>query len=110
MARTPTTHDPFNAIAEPRRRRLLELLAAREMTVGELVGSAGWRQPVVSKHLGVLKQVGLVHDRKEGRHRYYSVNREQLQPVKEWVLQMDRFWPDRLDSLERFLENTDEDE
>ena len=67
MARAATTLDPFNAVAEPKRRRVLEALADGEMPVGELVGRLGWPQPMVSKHLGVLKEVGLVTARREGR-------------------------------------------
>jgi DNA-binding transcriptional ArsR family regulator len=103
MARTRTTHDPFNAIAEPKRRALIEALIGKEMTVSEAVNLMGWKQPMVSKHLGVLKQVGLVSERKQGRHRVYRVNAAQLKPVKDWVIQFDRFWGDSLNNLGKYL-------
>lgn len=103
MARIPSTHDPFSAIAEPRRRALIEALIGRELTVGETVDLLGWSQPMVSKHLGVLKEVGLVSERKEGRHRVYRVNAAQLKPVKDWVIQFDRFWGDSLNNLGKYL-------
>src|SRR5438874_12995507 len=78
MARAATTLDPFNAVAEPKRRRVLETLAYGEMPVGDLVGRLGWPQPMVSKHLGVLKAVGLVTARRDGRQRLYRVNGERL--------------------------------
>src|SRR5437868_8406334 len=74
MARTRTTFDPFNAIAEPKRRALIETLVDKQLTVSEVVERMGWNQPMVSKHLRVLKQVGLVSERKEGRYRLYEVN------------------------------------
>jgi len=76
MARAPTTQDPFNAVAEPKRRRLLEALGAKELAVNEIVELLGWPQPMVSKHLGVLKKVGLVSERREGRQRLYRANAE----------------------------------
>ncbi len=103
MARAPTTFDPFNAIAEPKRRALIEVLAGREMTVNQIVQRVGWNQPTVSKHLGVLKQVGIVSERKEGRHRVYNVNAAQLKPIKEWVVQFEQFWNHSLDQLEDYL-------
>ncbi len=103
MARAATTFDPFNAIAESRRRELIEVLAGQELRVNQLVDLMGWKQPMVSKHLGVLKQVGLVSERREGRYRVYHVNAAQLKPIKEWVIQIERFWVDRLDHLEDYL-------
>jgi DNA-binding transcriptional ArsR family regulator len=103
MARTPTTFDPFNAIAEPKRRALIEALVGKEQTVNQIVQTMGWNQPMVSKHLGVLKQVGLVSERKEGRYRLYKVNAAQLKPVKEWVIQFERYWCNSLDQLEDYL-------
>lgn len=105
MARTPTTFDPFNAISEPKRRELLEALAGKEMTVNQLVKLMGWNQPMVSKHLGVLKQVGLVLEKKEGRYRLYRVNAEQLKPIQEWVIQFERYWSNSLDQLDDYLHN-----
>ena len=104
MARTKTTFDPFNAIAEPKRRALIEALVGQELTVNQIVERMGWNQPMVSKHLGVLKQVGLVSERKEGRYRVYRVNADQLKPIQEWVIQFERFWSDSLDHLETYLD------
>lgn len=104
MARTKTTFDPFNAIAEPKRRALIEALVGQELTVNQIVERMGWNQPMVSKHLGVLKQVGLVSERKEGRYRVYRVNADQLKPIQEWVIQFEQFWSDSLDHLETYLD------
>ena len=103
MARVQTTFDPFTAIAEPKRRLLIEMLAGKELTVNEIVDRVGWNQPMVSKHLGVLKRVGIVSERKAGRHRAYKVNAAQLKPVKEWVVQFEQFWGNSLDHLEDYL-------
>ena len=92
MARKPTTHDPFNAVAEPKRRKVLELLGARELSVNEIAEQLGWTQPMVSKHLGVLKQVGLVSERRVGRQRLYRVNAEQLKPIYDWVVPFECYW------------------
>jgi DNA-binding transcriptional ArsR family regulator len=99
MARAPATPDPFTAIAEPRRRRVLDVLAGGERPVNDLVASLGWPQPQVSKHLGVLKKVGLVNVRRLGRQRVYSVNAEPLKPVHEWVKTFERFWTHQLDRI-----------
>lgn len=104
MARTPTTHDPFNAIAEPKRRQVLEALGVRERSVNELVKQLGWTQPMVSKHLGVLKQVGLVSERRVGRQRMYRVNAEKLRPIYEWVAPFERYWSESFDRLDNILE------
>ena len=104
MARRPTTHDPFNAVAEPRRRRLLEVLGGQELPVNEIVELLGWSQPTVSKHLGVLKQVGLVKERREGRQRLYRVNPERIKPIYDWVLPFEHFWSERFNRLEKVLE------
>lgn len=85
MSRARTTFDPFNAVAEPKRRQLLEILGADELAVNEIVARLGWTQPMVSKHLGVLKQVGLVTERRAGRLRLYRVNAENLKPIYDWV-------------------------
>lgn len=103
MARTRTTFDPFNAIAEPKRRALIETLAGRELAVNQIVELMGWKQPMVSKHLGVLKQVGIVSERKQGRYRVYRVNAGQLKPVQEWVVQFEQYWRNSLDHLEDYL-------
>lgn len=103
MARTPTTYDPFNAIAEPKRRQLLDLLRSQELSVNEIVKELGWTQPMVSKHLGVLKQVELVKERRVGRQRMYSVNAEQLKPIFDWVSPFERLWSERFDRLDEVL-------
>jgi len=103
MARTPTTYDPFNAIAEPKRRALIEALIDKELTVNQTVDLMGWKQPMVSKHLGVLKQVGLVSERKQGRFRLYKVNAAKLKPIQEWVVQFEKYWGSNLDHLDTYL-------
>ena len=104
MARAPTTLDPFNAVAEPKRRQLLEALADRELPVNDLVALLGWPQPMISKHLGVLKKVGLVSERRVGRQRLYRVNAEQLKPILDWVTPFERFWSERFDRLDEVLQ------
>jgi DNA-binding transcriptional ArsR family regulator len=110
MARTPTTHDPFNAVAEPKRRQVLELLGARELSVNEIVKKLGWTQPMVSKHLGVLKQVGLVSERRVGRQRRYRVNAQRLKPIFDWVTPFERFWSQRFDRLDEVLQEIQQKE
>jgi DNA-binding transcriptional ArsR family regulator len=100
MARTPTTADPFNAVAEASRRDLLDALGDEEATVSELVDRLGLSQPQVSKHLGVLRAVGLVSVRVDGRHRWYRVNGPALKPVHDWVRAYERTWNARLDRLD----------
>jgi DNA-binding transcriptional ArsR family regulator len=104
MARTPTTFDPFNAVAEPKRRQVLEVLGTQELSVNEIVERLGWNQPMVSKHLGVLKQVGLVSERRAGRQRLYRVNAERLKPIYDWVAPFERYWSERYDRLDEVLE------
>ena len=104
MARTPTTYDPFNAVAEPKRRQVLEVLGRQELSVNEIVQQLGWTQPMVSKHLGVLKQVGLVSERRVGRQRRYRVNAEQLKPIYDWVAPFERYWSESFDRLDEILE------
>jgi DNA-binding transcriptional ArsR family regulator len=104
MARTPTTHDPFNAIAEPKRRQVLQVLGTSELSVNELVERLGWNQPMVSKHLGVLKQVGLVSERRVGRQRRYRVNAERLKPIFDWVSPFEQYWVGRFDRLDEVLQ------
>ena len=103
MARTPTTHDPFNAVAEPKRRQVLQTLGMNELSVSELVKRLGWTQPMVSKHLKVLKQVGLVSERRMGRQRLYRVNAERLKPIFDWVSPFEQFWIDRFKRLDEVL-------
>ena len=104
MARTPTTFDPFNAVAEPKRRQVLEVLGTQELSVNEIVKRLGWNQPMVSKHLGVLKEVGLVSERRVGRQRLYRVNAERLRPIYDWVAPFERYWSERYDRLDEVLE------
>lgn len=96
MARAATTSDPFNAVAEPRRRQILMYLAGNERQVGEIVTAIGLDQPSVSKHLGVLREVGLVRVRRNGRHRLYSTNAEAIKPIHEWAETFERFWRHQL--------------
>ncbi len=104
MARAPTTQDAFNAIAEPKRRQLLETLDAKELSVNELVESLGWPQPMISKHLGVLKKVRLVSERRAGRQRLYRVNAEQLKPIHDWVTPFERSWRESYERMDEYLE------
>ncbi|MCI0550005.1 MAG: metalloregulator ArsR/SmtB family transcription factor [Anaerolineae bacterium] len=104
MARTPTTHDPFNAVAEPKRRQLIQALGSKELPVNEIVALLGWNQPTVSKHLKVLKQVGLVGERRVGRQRLYRVNAERLKPIFDWVTPFERYWTERFERLDEVLE------
>lgn len=99
MPRAPTTLDPFNAIAEPKRRQVLDMLAKGERPVNELVRSLGWSQPQVSKHLAVLRKVGLVSERRSGRQRVYRLNGERLKPIHEWVKNYERFWKHQLERI-----------
>jgi DNA-binding transcriptional ArsR family regulator len=100
MARAATTSDVFNAIAEPRRRQIIELLAERRgLTVGAIVVALGLQQPAVSKHLGVLREVGIVSMTKQGQTRLYNLNREPLRPVEEWVKTLERHWDRQLDRI-----------
>jgi DNA-binding transcriptional ArsR family regulator len=103
MARTPTTHDPFNAVAELKRRQVIEALGLKELSVNELVKKLGWAQPMVSKHLSVLKQVGLVGERRVGRQRLYRVNAAKLKPIYEWVAPFERYWSESFDRLDEVL-------
>jgi DNA-binding transcriptional ArsR family regulator len=96
MARSATTLDPFSAVAEPKRRQVLEALADGEMPVGDLVARLRWPQPMVSKHLGVLKEVGLVTARRDGRQRLYQVNGEQLRTIYDWAKTFEKFWSHQL--------------
>lgn len=105
MARAPTTQDPFNAVAEPKRRQILEALGSAERSVTEIVELLGWPQPMVSKHLGVLKKVGLLHERREGRQRLYRLNPEQLKQIYDWVTPFERFWSESYDRLDEVLES-----
>lgn len=104
MARAATTTDAFNAIAEPRRRHILDLLAEGEKSVSDLVVELPVSQPQVSKHLKVLKDVGLVESRTEGRRRLYRMDALALKPVHDWVKEYERLWNERLDRLDGYLQ------
>jgi DNA-binding transcriptional ArsR family regulator len=96
MPRAATTSDAFNAVAETRRRQILVHLAGRERSVGELVAALGLEQPSVSKHLRVLRDVGLVESRRDGRHILYRTNAETIRPLHEWTSRFERFWQHQL--------------
>ena len=104
MARAATTADAFNAVAEPRRREILDLLAGGERPVNELVEALGLAQPQVSKHLRVLREVGLVDVRDAGRQRLYRLNGPALKPIHDWVKEYERTWSERFDRMDVVLE------
>lgn len=110
MARAPTTADPFNAVAEPRRRRILDLLARGERPVTDLVRRLRVAQPHVSRHLRVLREVGLVQVRDVGRRRLYRLNGRRLKPIHDWVRNFERTWNERFDALDDVLEDLKEKE
>ena len=103
MARAATTADAFNAVAEPRRRQILDLLSGGERPVNDLVQRLGLAQPQVSKHLRVLREVGLVEVRDEGRQRVYGINGHALKPIHDWVKNYERSWSQRFDRLDVVL-------
>lgn len=103
MPRTATTADAFNAIAESSRRDLLDALGSAEATVSDLVDRLGMSQPQVSKHLGVLREVGIVRVRADGRHRYYRIYGPALRPIHAWVARFEQTWNDRLDRLDEMV-------
>jgi DNA-binding transcriptional ArsR family regulator len=105
MPRSPTTADVFNAIAEPRRRRIVELLARRgDLTVGTLVDAMELPQPTVSKHLGVLRKVGVVSVSKQGKQRVYNLRADQLKTVHDWVKDFEELWGHQLDRIKERAE------
>ncbi len=104
MARMATTSDAFNAIAEPQRREILDLLTHGERSVNDIARSLGLKQPQVSKHLRVLREVGLVSVRGSGQQRLYSLTGEGLQPIHDWVGQFERFWSESFDRLAGYLD------
>jgi len=99
MPRAATTSDAFNAIAEPRRRDILDYLAPAERSVGDIVLTLRMGQPSVSKHLRVLRDVGLVRARREGRNMLYRTRAEALRPLHEWTKTFERFWSHQLDAI-----------
>ncbi len=108
MARAATTADAFNAVAEPRRRQILDVLSGGERPVNDLVTLLGLAQPMVSKHLRVLREVGLVERRDVGRQRMYRVNGHPLKPIHDWVKNYERSWSQRFDRLDVVLEELKE--
>jgi DNA-binding transcriptional ArsR family regulator len=103
MARVATTADVFNAVAEPRRRQILDALVGGERSVNDLVALLGLAQPQVSKHLRVLREVGLVDVRDEGRQRMYRVNSQALKPIHDWVKTYECMWNERFEALDTLL-------
>jgi DNA-binding transcriptional ArsR family regulator len=103
MARAATTTDAFNAVAEPRRREILGAVAGRERSVNELVAVLGVPQPLVSKHLRVLREVGLVVVRDDGRQRMYRLNAAALKPIYDWVKDFEQLWSERFARLDVVL-------
>jgi DNA-binding transcriptional ArsR family regulator len=110
MARAATTADAFNAVAEPRRREILDLLAGGERPVNELVQRLGIAQPQVSKHLRVLREVGAVDVRDAGRQRVYRLNGRALKPIHDWVKTYERTWTERFEALDDVLEDLKQQE
>ena len=104
MARAATTADAFNAVAEPRRRQILDSLADGERSVNELVRELGLAQPQVSKHLRVLREVGVVAVREDGRRRLYRLNGHALKPIHDWVKSYEQSWTERFEQLDDVLE------
>jgi len=104
MARAATTSDAFNAVAEPRRRQILDVLAGGERPVNDLVAQLGLAQPQVSKHLRVLREVGVVEARDEGRQRFYRLNGRPLKPIHEWIKNYERSWEESFEALDEILE------
>jgi DNA-binding transcriptional ArsR family regulator len=105
VARAATTADAFNAVAEPRRREILDALAGGERPVNDLVEQLGIAQPQVSKHLRVLREVGAVDVRSDGRRRLYRLNGRALKPIHDWVQSYERTWSERFDELDAVLED-----
>ena len=104
MARLATTSDAFNAVAEPQRRQILDLLIRSERSVTEVVDCLRIRQPQASKHLAVLKKVGLVSVRSLGKQHMYTINPEGLKPIYEWVKSYEQFWRESFDRLDDYLQ------
>src|SRR5271163_1522462 len=106
MARASTTSDAFNAIAEPRRREILSYLVGAERPVAEIVAALGLEQPSVSKHLRVLRDVGLVRMRCQGRQKLYQTNPEAIRPLHEWAATFERYWQHQLGRVKERAEAT----
>jgi DNA-binding transcriptional ArsR family regulator len=110
MARAATTADAFNAVAEPRRRQILDILAGGERAVNDLVARLGLAQPLVSKHLRVLREVGLVDVRDKGRQRMYRLEGRPLKPIYDWVKSYERTWDERFEALDEVLQQLKREE
>jgi DNA-binding transcriptional ArsR family regulator len=110
VARAATTADAFNAVAEPRRRQLLDVLAGGERPVNDLVRLLGLAQPQVSKHLRVLREVGAVDVRESGRQRFYRLNGRALKPIHDWIREYERTWSERFDALDDVLDELKEED
>src|ERR1700735_996005 len=105
MARASTTSDAFNAVAEPRRREILSYLVGAERPVGQIVAALGLDQPSVSKHLRVLRNVGLVRMRCHGRQKLYRTNAEAIRPLHEWAATFERYWQHQLNRVKQLAES-----
>ena len=110
MARAATTTDAFNAVAEPRRREILDLLASGERPVNDLVAALGMPQPQVSKHLRVLREVGLVEVRDVGRQRLYRLNSRSLKPINDWIATFRQAWEESFEQLDSVLDELKQEE
>jgi DNA-binding transcriptional ArsR family regulator len=110
VARSSTTSDVFNAVAEARRREILDTLIAGEKAVGTIVNDLSMSQPQVSKHLRVLSEVGLVRCRAEGRRRLYRLEPEHLRPFHDWLAKYEQAWNDRLDRMDDYLKDLQQKE
>ncbi len=104
MARAATTSDAFNAVAEPRRRAILNYLALKERPVGDIVATLGLAQPSISKHLRVLRNVGLVRVRRHGRQKLYRINAAAIRPLHEWTSAFERYWRHQLNRVKEHAE------
>ena len=110
MARAATTSDAFNAVAEPQRRKILILLKGRERSVNELAKALRITQPRTSKHLRVLREVGLVRVREAGQQRLYALDARRLEPVHEWVVGFEQFWNENFDRLNDYVKKIQEEQ
>jgi DNA-binding transcriptional ArsR family regulator len=104
MPRAATTSDAFNAVAEPRRREILNFLVLQDRPVGDIVAALGLEQPSVSKHLRVLRDVGLVNVRRDGRRKLYRTNADAIRPLHEWTSKFERFWQHQLNRIKERAE------
>jgi DNA-binding transcriptional ArsR family regulator len=109
VPRAATTTDAFSAVAEPRRRQILSYLVLQERPVGDIVLTLGLEQPSVSKHLRVLRDVGLVHVRRAGRQKLYRTNAEAIKPMHEWTGKFERYWQQHLNRIKERAEEKHKD-